>query len=89
MFFQSRRNATRQDIDELAGLLANVERDGRAELLAACEAAMVWVVMMCAGGDEFRHPQSLKNAREDLERLRRAAALAKGEPYAPVDWRDS
>lgn len=50
------------------------------ELLAACEAAVPWVAVMTSDHDPYRHPQSVANAKADLDQLRAAIAAAKPEP---------
>lgn len=45
----------------------------------ALEAVLPWVVMATAGGDPYRHPQSIENAKQGLAKLQAALALLNGK----------
>lgn len=53
-------------------------REQRADLLAACKAALPWVAIATAGRFPEMHPQALANNAEDLALLQAAIAKAEG-----------
>ena len=70
------------EVDKGNGLCEQIVRELNAydALLAACEAVIPWVALMTSDHDPYRHPQSVANAKADLEQLLAAISAAKPEP---------